>query len=88
MAGIDTPSTVSVQITSSMTSFTSEKRLQRNETISILKVSTFVFQIVFYELGNLRKFVFISLIDFFFSFVPICGKNSEYIKKIETTLVR
>jgi len=42
MAGIETPSTVSVQITSSMTSFTSEKRLQRNETISSLKVSTCV----------------------------------------------
>ena len=42
MAGIDTPSTVPVQITSSMTSFTSEKRLQRNETISTLKVSTCV----------------------------------------------
>ena len=39
MAGIETPATVSVQITSSMTSFTSEKRLQRNETISSLKVS-------------------------------------------------
>lgn len=39
MAGIETPSTVSVQITSSMTSFTSEKRLQRGETISALKVT-------------------------------------------------
>ena len=38
MAGIETPSSVSVQITSSMTSFTSEKRLQRSETISTLKV--------------------------------------------------
>lgn len=37
MAGIETPSTVFVQITSSVTSFTSEKRLQRNETISLLK---------------------------------------------------
>jgi len=38
MAGISTPGTVSVQITSSMTSFTSEKRLQRGDTISTLKV--------------------------------------------------
>ena len=35
---ISTPSTVSVQITSSMTSFTSEKRLQRGDAISTLKV--------------------------------------------------
>lgn len=34
---ISTPSTVSVQITSSMTSFTSEKRLQRGDAISTLK---------------------------------------------------
>lgn len=38
MASMETPNTVFVQITSSVTSFTSEKRLQRNETISLLKV--------------------------------------------------
>lgn len=69
MAGIDTPSTVSVQITSSMASFTSEKRLQRNETISTLKVSTYVLDWVF-ELGNFRKLAkicfFTSLINFSF----------------------
>ncbi|XP_058956723.2 tubulin-folding cofactor B-like [Pocillopora verrucosa] len=37
MASMETPNTVFVQITSSVTSFTSEKRLQRNETISLLK---------------------------------------------------
>ena len=38
MASMEIPNTVFVQITSSVTSFTSEKRLQRNETISLLKV--------------------------------------------------
>ena len=39
MAGISTPSIVSVQISSSITSFTSEKKLQRGETIATLKVT-------------------------------------------------
>ena len=38
MAGVSTPPVVSVQISSSMTSFTAEKRLERGETISTLKV--------------------------------------------------
>lgn len=37
MAGVSTPPVVSVQISSSMTSFTAEKRLERGETISTLK---------------------------------------------------
>ena len=39
MASISTPSIVSVQISSSITSFTSEKKLQRGETIATLKVT-------------------------------------------------
>lgn len=53
MAGIETPSTVSVQITSSMTSFTSEKRLQRSETISTLKVLWICILLFFFCLNSL-----------------------------------
>lgn len=79
MACVDTPSTVSVKITSSMTSFTSEKRLQRNETISTLKVSTCVSHCVFMNLVTFEKICFCnaSLIIFFFSFAPICSKNNK-----------
>ena len=68
MAGIDTPSTVSVQITSSMTSFTSEKRLQRNETISTLKVLTCVSHCVFMNLVTFEKICFGKFDYYFFSF--------------------
>ena len=55
---ISTPSTVSVQITSSMTSFTSEKRLQRGDAISTLRVKkgnlclgNFLIDIIYYSIG-------------------------------------
>ena len=38
MASVSTPSVVSVQISSSMTSFMAEKRLEKGETITSLKV--------------------------------------------------
>ena len=76
MAGIETPSTVSVQITSSMTSFTSEKRLQRNETISTLKVSTCVSDLCFMNLVTLKNF---GIIIFSFHF---CSDLWKKIVKI------